>query len=650
MNKLFSRAALGFAILGMAVSTGAVVSSFHLAESPVSVAAASQDVTFLPGHFTGQGATNTGGPVAYSQGGVTVSSAKGYGTTQLRIYSGGTLTISPDDGYSISAVSFAFSETKYNGGLSSSTSASFTYSPEETSAISYSMKKQARITKLVVTVTPPQTDDYISSLSGPEAYVWNAGDIVTPEKIGTISSVGSEAGTSENYTEYTCELVTYDGTSESGSSLTVVVGSTYVSYTDTYNHVKFVAHLPTTAGGSEYASLYIPLTINVVTSPSFDLALSSDKTTAVTSRSVLEGVSENLAVINTVAGAYNNVNWTTSNEEVVTVSSSGAVTAVSVGTATITATSKVTNADGAYVSASVEYTVLAAPVYSLYFNSSSPSFTDIAAANVSAPQTVYETIASNGLEWTLKTVSTDSTNVRIVAPTATNSFLQVGTTNNPAVEFSLRSNVFGSAKTKITKVEVVAFGAAGASSANIGLTADSGEFVASADTLSGTKTTTFTFTSEGAYGHIEINFTNVQRGIKIASVLVSAETDTSDLGLAYAFASKVEPVSTCNSSSKTELLMEYAGLSESVKSIADGITLYDRPSVSADDYGSTAKKDQITLAEKIAVLQRMDVAGSSLTNIVGSETATNAIALIAICSIDVLTVGGLLLARKKEER
>ena len=52
------------------------------------------EVTFSPSNFTGQGTTGSGSDISATVDGVTFSCDKGYGTTQIRCYKDGEITIS----------------------------------------------------------------------------------------------------------------------------------------------------------------------------------------------------------------------------------------------------------------------------------------------------------------------------------------------------------------------------------------------------------------------------------------------------------------------------------------------------------------------------------------------------------------------------
>lgn len=100
-------------------------------------------VEFVPSDFEGQGTSGTGSSVSMTKDVITVSSDKGFGTTQLRSYSGSTLSISSSSGI-IKSIDFTFSGS-YNGGLNSS------YTDINKTFWTSSLTSQARITKIIVT-------------------------------------------------------------------------------------------------------------------------------------------------------------------------------------------------------------------------------------------------------------------------------------------------------------------------------------------------------------------------------------------------------------------------------------------------------------------------------------------------------------------
>lgn len=108
-------------------------------------------IEFTPSDFSGKGTSSTGSDVSVTKEGITVSSDKGYGTTQFRVYSKGTLSVSSTVG-NITKIEFTFSGTKYAGGLSTTTSSYSKEYVEATTTASFSMTSQARITSLKITV------------------------------------------------------------------------------------------------------------------------------------------------------------------------------------------------------------------------------------------------------------------------------------------------------------------------------------------------------------------------------------------------------------------------------------------------------------------------------------------------------------------
>lgn len=118
--------------------------------------------TFVPKNFSGQGTSGTGSSISATVDGVTFACDKGYGTTQIRCYGGGKITISSSS--TITAISFTFSATKYQGGLKAS------YTELSTTSWAFTLTGQARITEIVVTT------------AGCTYYVYNGS---TWESIGT---------------------------------------------------------------------------------------------------------------------------------------------------------------------------------------------------------------------------------------------------------------------------------------------------------------------------------------------------------------------------------------------------------------------------------------------------------------------------------
>ena len=100
------------------------------------------EASFAPSDFSGQGTSGTGSAISATVDGVTFACDKGYGTTQVRCYSGGKITISSSN--TITAISFTFSGS-YTGGLETSYTGLSATSWEKT------LSSQARITAVTVT-------------------------------------------------------------------------------------------------------------------------------------------------------------------------------------------------------------------------------------------------------------------------------------------------------------------------------------------------------------------------------------------------------------------------------------------------------------------------------------------------------------------
>ena len=97
---------------------------------------------FAPSDFSGQGTSGTGSAISATVDGVTFACNKGYGTTQIRCYSGGIITISSSN--TIKAISFTFSGS-YTGGMETS------YTSLNTTSWTKTLSSQARITAVSVT-------------------------------------------------------------------------------------------------------------------------------------------------------------------------------------------------------------------------------------------------------------------------------------------------------------------------------------------------------------------------------------------------------------------------------------------------------------------------------------------------------------------
>ena len=135
---------------------------------------------FLPSHFSGQGTTSTGSAISATINGVTFKCDKGYGTTQIRCYSGSKITISSSN--TITAISFTL-ESKYQGGLEAS------YTNLSTNSWEKDLSSQARITKCVVTYEEASADPYTVTLET------GSGSVTDTELTETSAGAGVELPT-----------------------------------------------------------------------------------------------------------------------------------------------------------------------------------------------------------------------------------------------------------------------------------------------------------------------------------------------------------------------------------------------------------------------------------------------------------------------
>ena len=113
---------------------------------------------FGPSNFSGQGTFGSGGNISATVNTITFACNKGYGGTEIRCYSGSTVSISSDN--TITAISFTFSGS-YTGELSTS------YTNLSTTNWSKTLSSQARFTKIEVTFSQGYT---ITAVSNNDSY------------------------------------------------------------------------------------------------------------------------------------------------------------------------------------------------------------------------------------------------------------------------------------------------------------------------------------------------------------------------------------------------------------------------------------------------------------------------------------------------
>lgn len=109
---------------------------------------------FSPSIFSGQGTSGTGSSISATVKGVTFECDKGFGTTEIRCYSGSTITISSSN--TITGVTFTFSNGR-DGGLETSYTNLSTKSWEKT------LTSQARISAMTVTFESSSTMETVAT-------------------------------------------------------------------------------------------------------------------------------------------------------------------------------------------------------------------------------------------------------------------------------------------------------------------------------------------------------------------------------------------------------------------------------------------------------------------------------------------------------
>lgn len=109
---------------------------------------------FAPSDFSEQGTSGIGSEISATVNGVTFACDKGFGTTQIRCYKDGTITISSLN--TITDIAFTFSGS-YTGGLSTS------YTDLSTTSWTQTLGSQARITALTVTYSGGSSTTYYTT-------------------------------------------------------------------------------------------------------------------------------------------------------------------------------------------------------------------------------------------------------------------------------------------------------------------------------------------------------------------------------------------------------------------------------------------------------------------------------------------------------
>ena len=174
----------------------------------ISVCTWGETKEFSPSDFSGQGTSGTGSSVSATKSPITVSTGKGYGTTQFRVYDGGVLTISSSGG-NITAISFTLSGS-YTGGMNTS------YTGLNTKNWSRTMSGQARITAINVT--------YEESTGTDPTITFNDGNYTIGGAALNLSTLFSSNSSGD--VTYTVKNANGTGASISGISFTATTAGT----------------------------------------------------------------------------------------------------------------------------------------------------------------------------------------------------------------------------------------------------------------------------------------------------------------------------------------------------------------------------------------------------------------------------------------
>ena len=188
-----------------------------------------KEVTFSPSDFSGQGTSGTGSTISATADGVTFSCDKGYGTTQIRCYSGSNITISSSSS-TITKIDFTF-YSSYTGGLETS------YTDLSTTSWSKSLSSQARFTKIVVTLEESSTPS-IDANGVTLAYDATSGEInyiiTNPVDGASVSASSSDDWISNVAVNSSDSKVTFGvTTNEASTSRTGTITLSYVNGSET---------------------------------------------------------------------------------------------------------------------------------------------------------------------------------------------------------------------------------------------------------------------------------------------------------------------------------------------------------------------------------------------------------------------------------
>ena len=174
------------------------------------VQAYGEEASFEPSNFSGQGTSGTGSAISATVNDVTFACDKGYGTTQIRCYSGAKITISSTK--TITSIGFTFSGD-YKGGLETQYTGLSTTSWEKT------LTSQARFTKITVTYAADGStvETVVTPTFTPEAGAYTSAQEVT------ISCETEDATIyyTTDGTNPTAESASYDGAINVSATTTI---------------------------------------------------------------------------------------------------------------------------------------------------------------------------------------------------------------------------------------------------------------------------------------------------------------------------------------------------------------------------------------------------------------------------------------------
>ena len=167
-----------------------------------------ETVSFGPSDFSGQGTADTGSSMSVTKDGITVSTDKGYGTTQIRVYKNGTLTVSAVGGKTITSITFSYSGSYW--GFAADGLEGTTWSGSSSSVLFDSSSKQTRLTAISITYSGGgPTVPTVGSPTCPAANVTaggaTLGGTVTANGGETVTKVGVQYSTDGGSTWTTVE-------------------------------------------------------------------------------------------------------------------------------------------------------------------------------------------------------------------------------------------------------------------------------------------------------------------------------------------------------------------------------------------------------------------------------------------------------------